>query len=122
MAIATSSRESAVKVKRSKHEALFSKMKFVLCGDNSQVKEGKPAPDIYLLAARMLGVDPEYCLVFEDALAGVQSGKRAGMNVVACPDPRLEREPFLLETSYILPPRDGTLLDFDWDPWQFIQS
>lgn len=118
MAIATSSREAAVNVKRLKHEPLFQKMKYVICGDNPEVREGKPAPDIYLLAARMLGVEPEHCLVFEDALAGVQAGKRAGMHVVACPDSRLERDPYLIETPFILPP-GGTLMQFDWSPWKF---
>lgn len=119
MAIATSSREAAVNVKRQKHEALFQMMKYTICGDNPAVRHGKPAPDIYLLASQMLGVDPQYCLVFEDALAGVQAGKQAGMHVVACPDPRLERDPYLAETSYILPP-GGSLLNFDWSTWEFV--
>jgi HAD superfamily hydrolase (TIGR01509 family) len=58
----------------------------VTTGD--EVENGKPAPDIYLKAAQKLGVAPENCLVVEDALAGVQAGKSAGMKVVAIPDPR----------------------------------
>lgn len=53
-----------------------------------EVENGKPFPDIYLKAANKLGVAPENCLVVEDALAGVQAGKSAGMTVVAIPDPR----------------------------------
>jgi sugar-phosphatase len=47
------------------------------------VKQGKPAPDPYRLAAEQLGVDPRECLVFEDAPAGVESAHRAGARVIA---------------------------------------
>ncbi len=53
-----------------------------------EVERGKPDPDIYLKAAGKVHVVPEKCLVVEDALAGVQAGKSAGMTVVAIPDPR----------------------------------
>jgi HAD superfamily hydrolase (TIGR01509 family) len=43
------------------------------------VARGKPDPEVYLLAARRLGVSPEACLVFEDAIVGVQAALRAGM-------------------------------------------
>lgn len=49
------------------------------------VKQGKPDPEIYLLAAHKLGVKPEQCLVFEDSFAGVSAAKAAGMTVVAIP-------------------------------------
>lgn len=45
----------------------------------SEVERGKPAPDIYLLTADRLGVEPGSCLVFEDAPAGIESAKNAGM-------------------------------------------
>ncbi len=47
------------------------------------VTEGKPEPEGYLKAARLLGVRPEECLVFEDAPAGIEAGRRAGCDVVA---------------------------------------
>jgi sugar-phosphatase len=46
------------------------------------VPRGKPAPDVYLLAAKTLGVAPEAAVVFEDAEAGIQAGLAAGMRVV----------------------------------------
>lgn len=47
--------------------------------DGTMVKRAKPDPEVFLKAAEMLGVRPEYCLVFEDAEAGVEAAKRAGM-------------------------------------------
>lgn len=47
------------------------------------VKRGKPAPDAYLMAAELLGVAPEDCIVFEDAPAGVKAAMAAGMRVIA---------------------------------------
>ncbi|HYW51651.1 MAG TPA: HAD-IA family hydrolase [Gemmatimonadaceae bacterium] len=46
---------------------------------------GKPAPDMFLLAAERLGVTPERCLVFEDAMPGVVAAQAAGMQVVLVP-------------------------------------
>ena len=43
------------------------------------VSHGKPAPDIFLEAARRLGVEPQYCQVFEDSDAGLEAARRAGM-------------------------------------------
>ena len=51
--------------------------------DASQYERGKPAPDCYLKAAARMGLNPAECLVFEDAVAGVRSGKAAGMRVAA---------------------------------------
>ncbi|MFF4397698.1 HAD family hydrolase [Streptomyces sp. NPDC001480] len=47
------------------------------------ITRGKPDPEPYLLAARRLGVDPARCVVFEDAPAGLQAGRAAGMTTVA---------------------------------------
>jgi beta-phosphoglucomutase len=51
--------------------------------DASMIQHGKPDPEIYLTAARMTGVEPARCVVFEDALSGIEAGLRAGMAVVA---------------------------------------
>ncbi len=49
------------------------------------VAHGKPAPDMFLLAARKMGVPPERCLVFEDAEPGIQAAVAAGMQYVLVP-------------------------------------
>mmetsp|Transcript_19804 Transcript_19804/g.48653 ORF Transcript_19804/g.48653 Transcript_19804/m.48653 type:complete len:249 (-) Transcript_19804:65-811(-) len=92
MAIATSSRYEGVKKKRTRHEDMFQHIQLIVAGDDPAVKNGKPAPDIYIEAARQLEVDPRECLVFEDALSGVRAGKAAGCFVVAIPDSRFTEE------------------------------
>jgi sugar-phosphatase len=46
------------------------------------VARAKPAPDVYLLGAELLGVDPTNCIVFEDSPVGIQAARTAGMRVV----------------------------------------
>lgn len=53
----------------------------------ADVARGKPAPDMFLLAARRLGVDPARCLVFEDGLLGIEAAAAAGMACVFVPTP-----------------------------------
>lgn len=53
----------------------------VVCGDD--VVNGKPAPDVFLKAAELLEIPPQRCVVFEDALFGIDAAHRAGMKVVA---------------------------------------
>lgn len=54
--------------------------KFVVGGHDVQF--GKPHPEIFLKSARMLAVEPNRCLVFEDALGGIEAARRAGMDAV----------------------------------------
>ena len=51
----------------------------------ADVARGKPAPDMFLLAAEKLGIDPADCLVFEDGKAGIQAADAAGMDSVFVP-------------------------------------
>jgi len=53
---------------------------------SEEVPRGKPAADVYLEAARRLGVEPERCAAVEDSHAGIRSAKSAGMRVVAIPN------------------------------------
>lgn len=52
----------------------------------AEVENGKPAPDVFLLAAERLGVKPENCLVLEDSKSGVLAGSSAGAKVIMVPD------------------------------------
>ena len=52
----------------------------------AEVENGKPAPDVFLLAAERLGVKSEECLVLEDSKAGVLAGSSAGAKVIMVPD------------------------------------
>ena len=52
----------------------------------TSVEKGKPEPDIFLLAAERMGVDPETCFVFEDSQNGIIAGYRAGMKCIGVPD------------------------------------
>jgi HAD superfamily hydrolase (TIGR01509 family) len=53
---------------------------------SEEVARGKPAPDVYLEAARRLGVEPRRCAAIEDSDSGIRSAKAAGMRVLAIPN------------------------------------
>ncbi len=55
---------------------------------SEEVARGKPAPDVYLEAARRLGIPPERCAAIEDSENGIRSAKAAGMRVLAIPNPQ----------------------------------
>lgn len=55
--------------------------------DGNQVTKAKPDPEVFLMAAQQLGVAPEHCVVFEDALAGVEAANSAGMTSIGIGDP-----------------------------------
>jgi mannitol-1-/sugar-/sorbitol-6-/2-deoxyglucose-6-phosphatase len=63
---------------------------------------GKPAPDVYLAAARRLGLSPARCLALEDSPAGVLAAKDAGMTCVAVPDPLLTGDPRYRRADLVL--------------------
>lgn len=57
--------------------------KVIISGADDEIKNGKPAPDIFLKAAEKLNVKPEECVVIEDAINGVKAAKAAGMKCIA---------------------------------------
>jgi HAD superfamily hydrolase (TIGR01509 family) len=59
---------------------------FTATVSSEEVERGKPAPDVYLEAARRLGVDPKRCAAVEDSHAGIRSAKSADMRVIAIPN------------------------------------
>lgn len=67
-----------------KHAGVDSYFEQIVCGD--MVRRGKPEPDIYLEAARVMGLEPEDCLALEDSPRGILSAHRAGMRPVMIPD------------------------------------
>jgi beta-phosphoglucomutase family hydrolase len=56
---------------------------FKVIVNSSHITNGKPHPEIYLKTASLLNISPENCLVFEDAVVGINSAKAAGMKVIA---------------------------------------
>jgi HAD superfamily hydrolase (TIGR01509 family) len=69
---------------------------FAVTVSSEEVPRGKPAPDVYLGAARCLRVAPESCAAVEDSGPGLRSAKAAGMRVVAIPHPGYRPEPEIL--------------------------
>jgi HAD superfamily hydrolase (TIGR01509 family) len=82
-AVASSTRREFALLKLSS-AGVLGRFNAVACGD--EVVNGKPAPDVFLEAARRLGIPPQYCLALEDSEAGVRAAHAAGMVVVMIPD------------------------------------
>jgi HAD superfamily hydrolase (TIGR01509 family) len=100
LAVATSSVSASARplLERTGIRSLLS---VVITGD--EVQQGKPHPDIYLRAAKKLGISPEACLVIEDSLAGIAAGKGANMRVAAIPDRRfVDPREYEKEADYVL--------------------
>lgn len=87
LAIATSSPRPSFEKKMVYHKEILTKMSAVVTGD--EMSRGKPAPDIFLEAARRLGCDPSRCVVFEDSPAGIAGAHAAGCLAVGLPDQRM---------------------------------
>ncbi|XP_021845550.2 (DL)-glycerol-3-phosphatase 2 [Spinacia oleracea] len=91
--VATGSHKRHFELKTQRHTELFALMHHIVTGDDPEVKQGKPSPDVFLAAARRFEggpIDSKLCLVFEDAPSGVQAAKNAEMSVIMVPDPRLD--------------------------------
>jgi len=111
-ALATSSSSPMFEAKFKKHKKWFSQFVQIVRGDDPELKEGKPAPDIFLLAANRVGVDPAECLVFEDAPTGTEAALAAGMSVVVVPDPNMDHCHYKNASQII-----SSLKDFDPEYW-----
>ena len=119
IAVATSSHRAPFELKTQAHRALFDLFDVVVTGDDAELRAGKPAPDIFLLAHSRLEQQeggpsntPATALVFEDAPNGVAAAKAAGMLCCMVPDARLD--PALTrEADLVL----KSLEDFDPPHW-----
>jgi HAD superfamily hydrolase (TIGR01509 family) len=80
LAIASSSPKEFIDVVLKRLD-MQNKFEFILSGEN--FKKGKPEPDIFLTAAKLLGKSPEQCVVIEDSTHGITAAKRAGMKCIA---------------------------------------
>lgn len=112
-AVATSSRRRPFRLKTTHYQEWFTLFDCIVLGDDPTLKRGKPAPDIFLLTAQRLGANPEECLVFEDAHAGMEVALAAGMSVIVVPHPDVDKQLYR-EANQIL----DSLTDFDPQMWQ----
>jgi HAD superfamily hydrolase (TIGR01509 family) len=76
--------------------------KFQVIVSADEVGSGKPAPDVYLAAAERLGVEARKCVCVEDSGNGILAGVRAGMRVIAVPDPRFPPRADALEQAHLV--------------------
>ena len=81
--------------------------RFAATVSSEEVGRGKPAPDVYLEAARRLGVDARECAAVEDSENGIRSAHAAGMRVLAIPNPHFPPAPDALQLA------DARLPDLD---------
>ena len=89
-AVATSSDRYNFDLKITQHKEWFRIFECLVTGDEPEIKNGKPAPDMFLLTAKRLTVSPAHCLVFEDSPAGIEAARAAGMFAIAVPDPNMD--------------------------------
>ena len=74
--------------------------------DGNKIVKGKPDPEVFLKGAEELGLLPIECVVFEDAVAGVEAAKRAGMFAVGIGSPHV-----LMQADLVVPSLEGLTLD-----------
>jgi len=92
VAVGTSSSQHYFDLKITRHREWFDLFDTIVTADDPEVGAAKPAPDIFLVAASRLGVNPADCLVFEDSPFGITAAKAAGMFALAIPDPAMAAE------------------------------
>jgi HAD superfamily hydrolase (TIGR01509 family) len=76
--------------------------RFRVTVSSEEVARGKPAPDVYLEAARRLGVDPTSCAAVEDSRSGILSARAAGMRVIAIPNPHFPPPDDVLAQAHVV--------------------
>lgn len=111
-AVASSSDRHNFELKLTKHRDWFRIFECFILGDDPEVKHGKPAPDMFLVAAERLRVNPAQCLVFEDSPAGIAAARAAGMYAVAVPDPHMDDRSYADAHQII-----RSLREFDLASW-----
>ena len=114
-AVASSSDRHYFDLKVMRHQEWYKIFQCVVLGDDQEIVHGKPAPDIFLVAAKRMQADPAHCLVIEDAPSGVKAARAAGMFVVAVPDPNMDDQEYATAHQII---RD--LNDLDLSSWGFL--
>lgn len=114
-AVATSTRRSRAEAKL-RRTGLIGRFVVLVGGD--EVARGKPAPDIFLAAARSLGVRTAACLVLEDSEPGVRGALAGGMRAIMVPDQHPPSEALLAEDILVMPSLVDVLrhLDGTWVP------
>ena len=117
IAVATSSSRGQFILKTMHHQPWFKLFNVVITGDDSAVKKGKPAPDIFLAAASKLNIKPHKALVFEDAPSGLQAGLEAGMQVLAIPDPHMDQSRYAGATQILNTLSEFCPEEFGLPPW-----
>jgi HAD superfamily hydrolase (TIGR01509 family) len=80
---------------------------FAVTVSSEEVERGKPAPDVYLKAARELGVDPARCVAIEDSSNGIRAAVAAGMAVIAVPNLHYPPAPDALALAAVTVPVVG---------------
>ena len=113
IAVATSSSLETLAEKTKNHRKVFDLFHHVVTGSHSELKNGKPAPDIFLICAQLFDhdpnnpIEPKNVLVLEDAPNGIQAAFEAGMQSVMVPHKNLGPQYTLQATQVI-----HSLLDF----------
>ena len=77
---------------------------FAAIVSSEEVERGKPAPDVYLAVARVLGVDPKRCVAIEDSTNGIKSAVAAGMRTIAVPNPHFPPADDVLAMAAVVVP------------------
>jgi len=87
VALGSASRNTPLILERTGMSDLFDAV-----ADGNSVHKAKPDPEVFLKAAEMVGVDPVHCVVFEDALAGVEAALNAGMICIGVGDEKILKD------------------------------